>query len=158
LSRPRTWPSDWEERRRGIGCAICAEGRPDETRYGARIFVGRRSDAYLQRDDVQRGYTVVVWRGRHVAEPTELNAEEAAQYWLEVLRVAKALEEHYEPAKTNYQILGNALPHLHAHLLLRYLYDPAPGRPLPWPESRRPPITPSIFAADLAALRARLNG
>ena len=40
----------------------------------------------------QRGYTVVIWRGRHVAEPTELEPEEVARYWLEVVRVAWALE------------------------------------------------------------------
>jgi hypothetical protein len=28
----------------------------------------------------------VVWRGRHVAEPTELSDEEAVGYWREVLR------------------------------------------------------------------------
>ena len=77
--RPRTWLADWEGRRRGVGCPMCAEGRPDETEYGVRVFAGRRADAYLQRTDVQRGYTIVVWRGRHVAEPTELTPEEARQ-------------------------------------------------------------------------------
>jgi hypothetical protein len=33
---------------------------------------------------VQRGYTLVIWRGRHVAEPTELTDSEAQGYWLEV--------------------------------------------------------------------------
>jgi diadenosine tetraphosphate (Ap4A) HIT family hydrolase len=30
----------------------------------------------------------------------------------------------------NVQILGNAVPHLHAHLVPRYYGDPAPSRPL----------------------------
>ena len=55
---------------------MCDQGRPEETPHGARIFAGEVSDAYLQREDVQRGYTVVIWRGRHVAEPTELSANE----------------------------------------------------------------------------------
>ena len=58
---------------------MCEEGRPDETQFGSRILAGEVSDAYLQRRNVQRGYTVVVWRGRHVAEPTELSPEEGAQ-------------------------------------------------------------------------------
>lgn len=62
------WPQSFYELRRGEGCGMCAEGRPDETAWGARIFSGSVSDAYLQRADIQRGYTVVVWRGRHVAE------------------------------------------------------------------------------------------
>ena len=48
----------------------------------ARIFAGEVSDAYLNRNDIQRGYTIVTWRGRHVAEPTELEPDEAAAYWL----------------------------------------------------------------------------
>ena len=131
--------------------------RPEETEYGVRVFAGRHADAYLQRADVQRGYTLVVWRGRHVAEPTELTPEEAGSYWQELLTGARALEEHYRPAKTNYQILGNAVPHLHAHVLPRYEDDPAPGRPLPWPESRLQPIPAALLEADVAALRARLG-
>ena len=63
---------------------MCSEGRPEETQFGARIFAGEVSDAYLQRADIQRGYTISIWRGRHVAEPTELTRDEAAAYWLEV--------------------------------------------------------------------------
>ena len=85
------WPASFYELRRGEGCAMCAEGRPDDVPWGARIFAGEVSDAYLQRAEIQRGYTVVVWRGRHVAEPTELAADEAAGYWLEVVHVARAL-------------------------------------------------------------------
>jgi hypothetical protein len=59
---------------------MCAQGRPDEDEYGIRIFAGRYSDAYLQRATWQPGYTVVTWRGRHVAEPTELDDEEASGY------------------------------------------------------------------------------
>ena len=60
---------------------MCADGRPDETAWGVRIFAGDVSDAYLQRAAIQRGYTIVIWRGRHVAEPTELDEDEAGAYW-----------------------------------------------------------------------------
>jgi len=153
----RTWPGNWAEQRRGTGCPFCAEGRPEENHDGARVFSGRCTDAYLSRHDGQPGYTVVVWRGRHVAEPTELTADEASQYWRELLTVARALEEHFQPAKTNYQILGNAVPHLHTHVMLRYEDDPAPGRPLPWPQGARPRVPAERFEAEVAALRARLR-
>jgi diadenosine tetraphosphate (Ap4A) HIT family hydrolase len=152
----RTWPEDWAERRRGTRCPFCAEGRPDENHDGVRVFAGRCTDAYLSRHDGQPGYTVVVWRGRHVAEPTELTDEESSRYWHELLTVARVLEEHFQPAKTNYQILGNAVPHLHTHVMLRYEDDPAPGRPLPWPEAR-PPVPAERFEAEVAALRERLR-
>jgi diadenosine tetraphosphate (Ap4A) HIT family hydrolase len=150
------WPASFYELRRGVGCEMCEQGRPDEIRYGNRIFAGEVSDAYLQRADIQRGYTVVVWRGRHVAEPTELAPEEAAAYWLEVLRVAGALERHFEPVKTNYEVLGNSLPHLHTHVVPRYADDPRPGWPFPFPEDEARPIEEDAFRRDVEALRALL--
>ena len=69
---------------------------------GIRFFAGEVSDAYLQRAEIQRGYTIVIWRGRHVAEPTELTGEEATQYWLEVLEAGRRIERVLEPVKVNY--------------------------------------------------------
>jgi len=132
---------------------MCAEGRPDETPWGDRIFAGEVSDAYLQRADVQRGYTVVIWRGRHVAEPTELSDEEASRFWREVLRVGRALEAHLGPVKMNYELLGNSLPHLHAHVVPRYADDPRPGWPFPFPEEKRPAIPEDELLRDVDALR-----
>ncbi len=154
----RTWPADWEERKRGKDCPMCASGRIEEDRFGARIFAGRVSDAYLQRADVQRGYAVVVWRGRHVADPTELTDEEAAAYWLEVLRVARALERYFRPIKLNFDTLGNAVPHLHTHVVPRYCDDPNPGAPPRFMivDERHPPIPEDRFRAEVAALRALL--
>ena len=125
------WRRDWAELTRGIGCEMCESGRPDANEYGIRIHAGQYTDAYLQRADVQRGYTVVIWRGRHVNEPTDLTEEEAAGYWAEVLAVARALISNYEPLKMNYETLGNSVPHLHTHLVPRYTDDPRPGEPFP---------------------------
>jgi diadenosine tetraphosphate (Ap4A) HIT family hydrolase len=149
------WPQSFYAVRRGDGCGMCAEGRPDELPWGTRIFSGSVSDAYLQRADVQRGYTIVVWRGRHVAEPTELTGDEATAYWLELLLVARALEAHLQPVKMNYNLLGNSLPHLHTHVLPRYADDPRPGWPFPFPETDPPPIDERAFSADVEGLRGR---
>src|SRR5437879_756892 len=100
--RMNEWPRNWSELTRGIGCEMCEGGRPDANDYGVRIHAGRYTDAYLQRADVQRGYTLVIWRGRHVNEPTELDEGEAAGYWAEVLTVARALISLYTPLKMNY--------------------------------------------------------
>jgi len=136
---------------------MCAQGRPDETPYGARIFAGEVSDAYLQRAAIQRGYTISIWRGRHVAEPTELEPDEASAYWLEVVRVARVLESQLRPVKMNYDLLGNSLPHLHTHLVPRYADDPRPGWPFPFPEAEPPPIEEEAFRRDVEALRGWLG-
>ena len=121
-------------------------------------YEGKYSDAYLQRADVQRGYTLVIWRGRHVNEPTELDEAEAAGYWAEVLAVARALITMYEPLKMNYETLGNSLPHLHTHLVPRYTEDPRPGQPFPL--SAQPPdekIPDDRLLAEAAELRSLLR-
>ena len=146
------WPQSFYELKRGEGCPMCVQGRPDETEYGTRIFAGEVSDAYLQRRNVQRGYTVVVWRGRHVVEPTELSEDEATQYWLEVLAVGRRLEQRLQPVKLNYETLGNSMPHLHTHVMPRYERDPNPGWPFPYPEEASP-IDEVEFRADVEALR-----
>lgn len=43
---------------------------------------------------------------------------------------AKAVERLFAPAKLNFETLGNALPHLHTHIVPRFVGDPTPGRPL----------------------------
>jgi diadenosine tetraphosphate (Ap4A) HIT family hydrolase len=152
------WPQSFYALRRGEGCPMCLEGRPDETRYGVRIFSGEVSDAYLQRAGIQRGYTVVIWRGRHVAEPTELINDEGMRYWLELMQVGRALEAHLDPVKMNYDILGNSLPHLHTHVIPRYADDPRPEWPFPFPEDEPPPIDEEVLRREVDALRALVPG
>src|SRR2546428_8615275 len=95
---------------------MCAEGRPERVGQNERIFTGETLDAYLVREDVgQRGYTHAIWRGRHVADPTELSDDEAAAYFREVLRVGRALERQYRPAKLNLETLGNTVRLMHSH-------------------------------------------
>jgi len=137
---------------------MCAEGRPDEKRFGIRFHAGEVADAYLQRPGIQRGYTIVIWRGRHVAEPTELHEEEAAAFWRELLAVGRALERHLGPVKLNYDLLGNSLPHLHVHVVPRYADDPRPGWPFPFPDDEPSPHPEAELRADAAALRQMLAG
>ena len=132
MSTPmQTWPVNYQELLSGVGCPICAEGRPDEIDGRIRFFSSERSDGYLHLRGIRRGYAAVIWRGPHVAEPTELTAVEAAAFWHDVLQVGRAMQAVYHPLKMNYQLLGNRVPHLHFLLAPRFLDDVAPGDPLP---------------------------
>ena len=157
----REWPADWSERVRGKNCPMCAEGRPDEVQGNVRIATGRVSDAFLVRLDVgQRGYCVVIWRGRHVSDPTELSTDEARTYFDEVLRVGRAIERNYQPIKMNFEMLGNSLPHLHTHVVPRYLDDGEPGHPAQFMRADlkdKPKIPDDQYARDVSALRALLD-
>jgi diadenosine tetraphosphate (Ap4A) HIT family hydrolase len=150
------WPHNWRQRMDGSECAMCRHGkRPESDKYGICFYAGRYADAYLQRADVQPGYTLVIWHGRHVTEPVDLTDEEAAGYWLDVLAAARALIKHYSPLKMNYETLGNGTPHLHTHLVPRFLTDPAPGQPFPLVAVDHPDTLadPGLVAADATELR-----
>jgi diadenosine tetraphosphate (Ap4A) HIT family hydrolase len=152
------WPRNWTELTRGIGCEMCGNERLDIDRHGIRIHTGLYTDAYLQRADVQRGYTVVIWRGRHVTEPTELDQGEASGYWTDVLTVARALISTYSPLKMNYETLGNSLPHLHTHLIPRFTNDPRPGQPFPLSAQQPDAKIPEVrLRSDADGLRRLLG-
>jgi diadenosine tetraphosphate (Ap4A) HIT family hydrolase len=154
-----TWPADWADRVSGKTCEMCESPRVDEDAYGIRIHTTASTDAVLQRAAIQPGYTLVIWRGRHLVEPFELTETEAASYWRAVLTVAKALAAFYRPLKMNYQTLGNTVPHLHTHLLPRFVEDPAPGRPFPLlaQDGSEPKVDPATLTADAAGIRALLR-
>lgn len=147
------WSEDFYAQLAGDACRTCADGRPDATGHAVRYFAGEVSDAYLVRADIQRGLSFVVWRGRHVVEPTELTDAEAAAYGREVLRVARAIQTVLRPVKLNYDVLGNWTPHLHTHIVPRYADDPRPGWPFPFPDPDPPPMPQERLMADVEALR-----
>jgi diadenosine tetraphosphate (Ap4A) HIT family hydrolase len=128
----RPWRDGWAEQLQGRNCVLCGLIGVSENSWGVRVFTGHYVDAYLPRTGSVLGYTVAVWNGRHVSEPTQLSNEEAAGYWRETIEIGRAVEQTFEHAKMNYQMLGNNVPHLHAHIVPRPPLDPAPNEPLPW--------------------------
>lgn len=103
----------------------------DRTAHGVRYFAGNVADGYLQWIYPTRGYSVVVFRGRHVGDLQSMTGEEHAAFWSDASTVARALDATLEPIHLNFQILGNRDPHVHVHIVPRYDPDPAPCMPLP---------------------------
>jgi diadenosine tetraphosphate (Ap4A) HIT family hydrolase len=78
----------------------------------------------------------VVWN-RHVAEFSDLLPEERDTCMQAVVVVEKILREQLQPRKINLAALGNAVPHLHWHVIARFDWDshfPAPV----WAVAQRP--------------------
>lgn len=150
------WPTRFYELKEGSGCGMCEEGRPESTIDGVRFFAGEVCDAYLRRTKIQRGLSVVVWRGRHVAEPTQLDDDESWRYWREVMIVGRAIEAALQPVKVNYDLLGNSVPHLHTHIVPRYADDPRPGWPFPFPEVEPPAQPEAELQRDVELLRSHV--
>jgi diadenosine tetraphosphate (Ap4A) HIT family hydrolase len=151
----QTWPDDWTDRRLGLHCPTCAQGRLEETRGGLRFFAGRMTDVYLRKAAPLPGYSMAVWRGRHVADPAQLTNDELASYWQDVATASRALSRVFQPAQVNYLTYGNSVPHLHTYVLLRYLDDRSPGMPLtPFVEH---PVDSETLAQSLVDLRTALT-
>ena len=150
------WPQSFYDLKRGEGCPMCAQGRPEETEYGRRASSPARSRTRTCRRRTCSAATpsssgaAATWPSR-----PSWSSEEAAQYWLELLEAGAADRAlTWQPVKLNYDILGNSLPHLHTHVMPRYADDPKPGWPFPHPEGDRGVQDDDQFRRDLEALRA----
>lgn len=87
----RTWPDDWDARKRGAECWFCGN------QLGKPFYVGGVGDAHLERNGVARGHAIVVFRDRHVADFTSLTTAEVAAYWHDIHTVARMSERVFAP-------------------------------------------------------------
>jgi len=71
------------------------------------------------------------------------------------VRAAQALEAVFRPVKMNFEILGNAVPHLHCHIKPRHYGDPVPGRPI-HPDDRVVRLSSTEYEQRVALIRAAL--
>ncbi|MBI5806561.1 HIT family protein [candidate division TA06 bacterium] len=121
-------PEEWARLKAGIDCPMCLEKGLDENPHSFKVIELHRSIVRFNKNQHMKGWTTLVLK-RHVTELFELGPEERAEFWNEVSLVAEALNDIYHPAKINYCIWGNIVPHLHCHLFPRF-YEDDPGRPV----------------------------
>lgn len=148
----------WDALVRGEGCPLCADLAGD-VRVNDHVYtVADLSVSRLWPATNQwvRGYSVLVFR-RHVREPYELDREERVAFFEDAMRAGAALERAFGADKLNFNILGNAVPHLHCHLLPRYYGDPAPGRPID-PSTEVVRLSPEEYEARAVRIRVALGG
>lgn len=130
--------------------------------------IKRSEDPYFVRE-LETGYVVMSWfqfyKGMalfiakdHVTELHQLATERKKLFLYEMSIVAEAVQRAFKPVKLNYELLGNAHPHLHWHVVPRHADDPLPNRPI-WviekeireADSARP------SAEELKLLKSMLN-
>jgi len=93
----------------------------------------------------------VVWND-HVPEFSQLSSQDRRHCMDAVVLVEEAIREHLRPHKVNLAALGNAVPHLHWHVIARNPWDshfPAPV----WAAAQRE-APPAAIQAQLRALPA----
>ncbi len=96
------------------------------------------------------GFCRVIWN-RHVKEMTDLNNDEQHAFMNMVFVVESTLREVMQPDKINLASLGNMTPHLHWHVIPRYILDKHFPNPI-WGAPQRSGILkpPVDWAARLA--------
>lgn len=93
------------------------------------------------------GWCRVAWNG-HVKEMTDLSNDERRHLMEVVFAVESGLRLLLKPEKINLASLGTALPHVHWHIVPRFVDDSHFPEPI-WAEQRREPAprsTPMDFA------------
>ncbi len=106
----------------------------------------------LNRDQFFPGYTFVFTR-EHVTELFHLERETRSAVMEEVSGVAAALYNLFKPTKLNYELLGNMVPHMHWHLVPRFVSDPLWPRPI-WSEPHDEVIlSPAGYAEQIESIR-----
>src|SRR2546425_11902165 len=99
------------------------------------FYESRVSVAKLNPDQAFEGYTFLTLKW-HEEELYRLANKDRKQFLEDMSLMASALSRAFKPDMMNYELVGNAMPHLHWHLIPRYTSDPMCGRPI-WAGNRR---------------------
>ena len=143
-----TYPEKWAQVLTPDGCPFCPLEPWD-------AFHVELPDSWvlIPEEGALPGYVLVVCK-HHVIEPFELPPEAGARYWADCMRAAAAVASLLRPVKTNYEIHGNTVPHLHMHIFPRFVGDPFESGPIdPYgvPRYRRSPEEREALRAAIAA-------
>jgi len=117
----RLWsddPSAWARLCLPEGCPICGEERHPEWLLAETEI----SKVPAAPEAVLPGYACVVSKA-HVVEPFELPEHPQMAFFSDCMTAARGLARLLAPAKMNYEIHGNTVPHLHMHLFPRTAGD-----------------------------------
>lgn len=140
------------------GCALCPPRHP-EREDRATIATLSISTLYLYGDQRFRGYAILAFDARHATSLAALDADEYARFMADLRASVRAIDAELRPAHMNVELLGNALPHLHWHIVPRYRDDPRWGSPIwgGWRTDEFNAHRQKLPPAEAAALARRIG-
>lgn len=106
----------------------------------------------LLMNDDRYPWVILVPRVDAAREVIDLDQQQQAQLWLESAQVALALRERWSGDKLNIGTLGNLVPQLHVHHVMRGVDDPAWPGPV-WGHSPAKPYSKKMLDDTLARWR-----
>ena len=80
----------------------------------------KASTLFLFKEQSHPGRCVVAYKD-HVNELFELSVDDRNAFMDDVCRVASAIQNAFQPVKINYGAYSDKLPHLHFHLVPKYI-------------------------------------
>jgi diadenosine tetraphosphate (Ap4A) HIT family hydrolase len=75
--------------------------------------------------DANYPWFILVPRRANIREIIDLNTEDQVQLWQESACLSRWLQQYYQGDKLNIAALGNMVPQLHLHHIVRFKSDPA---------------------------------
>ena len=121
--------SKWASLVAGAGCPLDAP-RPASNDYWD--FVGQLSvsSLYLSKNQTYRGQCQLIFDSRHVARVDQLSRPEWNSLAGDLYTAQQAVSRVVRPDHINIESLGNVVPHLHWHIIPRYVGDAMWGAPV----------------------------
>jgi diadenosine tetraphosphate (Ap4A) HIT family hydrolase len=121
----------WEQLVRGAACPFDAP-RADSNDHWDFVARMAASSLYLAKNQSYRGQCLLIFDLRHATRPDQLSQSEWAAFCTDLYIAEKAVLRVVRPDHINVALLGNVIPHLHWHIVPRYVSDPRWGAPI-WP-------------------------
>lgn len=142
----------WDARRSAAGCGFCAPHR-DVAEFMVEVATLSVSTLFLEKIQTYRGHCVLLFDPYHATRIDELTADDWAALAGDIRAAQLALMTAFRPDHINVASLGQVVPHLHWHIVPRYVDDPRWGGPI-WttaPEEMRKVYLRDEEYATLAA-------
>jgi methyltransferase (TIGR00027 family) len=144
----------------GAGCPMDAP-RPASNDHWDLVGQLSVSSLYLTKNQTYRGQCQLIFDARHVARVDQLSLPEWTSLAADLFTAQQAVTRVVAPDHVNVESLGNVVPHLHWHIIPRYVGDPMWGAPI-WrvpldsmPDTRLPDEERAVL---LTQLRKALAG
>lgn len=129
---------------KAAGCELC------EQAGGAIVLANEWLRVVLVEDPDFPGFVRVIWN-EHVREMTDLDSSARSRLLETALAVERVQRAVLKPAKINLASLGNVTPHLHWHVIPRFVDDSHFPQPIWGPRQR------SVHDDAMAERHSRLH-
>ena len=147
---------DWATRLSGVACPLCAP-RPASNEHWDLVATLSASSLYLAKNQTYRGQCQLIFDRRHAARLDQLTPGEYDAFSHDLFAAQNAVMRAARPDHVNIESLGNVVPHLHWHIVPRYVGDARWGMPI-WTTPLDAMPDHRLDSVDREALIAMIRG